>query len=106
MEVKSTQQQNSAVASVASLASIASEGGYDNDNVASVSHDDDITILQDSLTPINTKSTIHFPDPDVLNSYMYPSHGGGGGQEATVLPTLCPDGVTLGYDNWFLLRWV
>ena len=91
MEVKSTQQPNSAAVS---------GGGYDG----GASHEDDITILQDSLTPINTKSTIHFPDPDILNSHMHPSGGAGAGQEATVLPVLCPDGATLGYDNWFLLR--
>mmetsp|Transcript_16724 Transcript_16724/g.35176 ORF Transcript_16724/g.35176 Transcript_16724/m.35176 type:complete len:146 (-) Transcript_16724:54-491(-) len=24
--------------------------------------------------------------------------------QAIVLPTLCPDGITIGYDNWFLFR--
>mmetsp|Transcript_13450 Transcript_13450/g.29207 ORF Transcript_13450/g.29207 Transcript_13450/m.29207 type:complete len:481 (+) Transcript_13450:130-1572(+) len=101
MEVKSTQQQQQQSA----------VGGGE----AFVSQsDNDITILQDSITPLNSKSTIHFPDPHVLNPHIHPSSNGGQGSnnnasgknvaQATILPTLCPDGVTIGYDNWFLLR--
>eukprot|EP00581_Thalassiosira_minuscula_P012483 CAMPEP_0183728514 /NCGR_PEP_ID=MMETSP0737-20130205/28243_1 /TAXON_ID=385413 /ORGANISM="Thalassiosira miniscula, Strain CCMP1093" /LENGTH=473 /DNA_ID=CAMNT_0025960475 /DNA_START=110 /DNA_END=1527 /DNA_ORIENTATION=- len=74
--------------------------------------DPDITILQDSIGTFNSKSTIHFPDPHPLNSHVPNGEGGyysnnnnnHQGAQATILPTLCPDGVTIGYDNWFLLR--
>lgn len=106
VEVKSTQQQQHQHSAV---------GG--GEPYASSQSDNDITILQDSITPLNTKSTIHFPDPHVLNPHMHPpSSEGEGGQgssnnasgkkfaQATILPTLCPDRVTIGYDNFFLLR--
>lgn len=97
LEVQSTQQQHSAAASPPGPGD-----GYDGGH-GGAPPDEGITILQDSLTPVNTKSTIHFPDPDVLrHPYRHPAPPAG--PAATVLPTLCPDGVTRGYDNWFLLR--
>ena len=90
VDLKSTQPQD--------------EGG------ASVS-DNDITILQDSITPsFNSKSSINFPEPGVLSGGGRGGTGASDGSasnkaaQATILPTLCPDGRTVGYDNWFLLR--
>ncbi|KAL9183127.1 hypothetical protein ACHAXT_004914 [Thalassiosira profunda] len=81
-----------------------------DDGGASVS-DNDITILQDSITPsFNSKSSINFPEPGVLSGGGRGRTGASDGSasnkaaQATILPTLCPDGRTVGYDNWFLLR--
>ena len=88
--------------------------GEDYSSLIKDNNKEDITILSndhDSTKLQNTKSTLsQFPDIHPLNSHV----GGGGGSQsigsfnkaaqATVLPTLCSDGFTVGYDNWFLLR--
>jgi len=79
--------------------------GYKEEDYLSFRNKDDIRILSNDESNIkqNTKSTLsQFPDVHPLNSHV----GGGFNKaaQATVLPTLCSDGVTVGYDNWFFLR--
>ena len=109
MEVKqSTQQQL--------LQQEQQQGGTSDDSSYATGQsqsDNDITILSESISP-NTKSTLNFPDPHILSSYGQSAGGSSAaGQQqqqsnkaaqATILPTLCPDGSTIGLDNWFLLR--
>ena len=110
-----------------SISSTAKVVSKENNNIGGGVDNDGITILQDDTVGLNlnTKSTnIHFPDPNPIDS-----HGGGhnsGGEyqggsggssssnngsieynkpsRAAIPPTLCSDGVTMGYDNWYLLR--
>ena len=62
------------------------------------------------IKDINTKSTISssFPDPHPVGGGGSSSSGNASSNKASaqpkVLTKLCPDGVTVGYDNWFLLR--
>jgi len=81
-----------------------------NTIVPSTTAEGDIQILQDSIMGVdpmlNSKSTIH-----TTTSFdsMYDNNGGTGivsrqTAQETFRPTLCPDGKTIGYDNWFTLR--
>eukprot|EP00573_Skeletonema_grethae_P011463 CAMPEP_0201711254 /NCGR_PEP_ID=MMETSP0578-20130828/59047_1 /ASSEMBLY_ACC=CAM_ASM_000663 /TAXON_ID=267565 /ORGANISM="Skeletonema grethea, Strain CCMP 1804" /LENGTH=493 /DNA_ID=CAMNT_0048200305 /DNA_START=159 /DNA_END=1640 /DNA_ORIENTATION=- len=81
-----------------------------NSIVPSTNAEGDIQILQDSIMGVdpmlNSKSTIH-----TTTSFdsMYDNNGGTGivsrqTAQETFRPTLCPDGKTIGYDNWFTLR--
>lgn len=81
-----------------------------NSIVPSTTAEGDIQILQDSIMGVdpmlNSKSTIH-----TTTSFdsMYDNNGGTGivsrqTAQETFRPTLCPDGKTIGYDNWFTLR--
>lgn len=73
----------------------------------------EIQILQDSIMGVdpmlNSKSTIHTTTFDPM--YDGDNNKGGGTgiisrqtAQETFRPTLCPDGKTIGYDNWFTLR--
>eukprot|EP00984_Skeletonema_dohrnii_P000130 scaffold41_cov100-Skeletonema_dohrnii-CCMP3373.AAC.2 len=73
----------------------------------------DIQILQDAIDPLlNSKSTIHTTTSfdSMYDAHTTTNNNNGGGifsrhtAQETYRPTLCPDGKTIGYDNWFTLR--
>ena len=104
MEMKSSLEQQGTCGDTCGASSNGVVSGTPHATVSQ--SDDDITILQDAMTPLgNSKSTIHFPDPHPLHT---PAGGGGSNNKkpakATVIPSLCSDGETIGFDNWFILR--
>eukprot|EP00804_Cyclotella_cryptica_P012430 CCRYP_010864-RA/>CCRYP_010864-RA protein AED:0.14 eAED:0.14 QI:61/1/1/1/0.5/0.33/3/1538/458 len=60
--------------------------------------EDDVTILEQDVFGVQSNlggDNVHANNRDL--SFLLPS-------KPSVLPTLCPDGITMGFDNWFTLR--
>ena len=85
--------------------------------VPSSNQDDegDIRILQGSIDPfLNSKSTIHTSYDTVYDASSKQATATAGSNGDGIFsrhkaqeihpPTLCADGITMGYDNWFTLR--
>eukprot|EP01082_Thalassiosira_pseudonana_P006069 g5492.t1 g5492 contig2:643402-644898(+) len=78
-------------------------------NIQTPPLNDDITILQEDVFGFGKSSLVKLSDHDERSGgevhtgfdERYDNYHPG---SASVLPTICPDGVTMGYDNWFTLR--